>query len=255
MAVPIIAASSKGEVSTSGPSLTVAAPAGMSSGDLDLVVVLANHMTNNKVLLTPAGYTQHVQIAVNYGRFLIAVLWRAAEAAPSSLSLGVQDGANFSRAAALRYRVTGADLVAPLDASSPALVSGTAAPNTTPTMTLPGVTTTVADCLAIGALYWGSSYVGGTEGSLYGLTAGWTTAGLNNRVSVAGGAYNTNGSGVIASKAMAVAGATGDLIFSPGYNADATAKDWIAHMFAIAPGEGGGPEPGALLVSSNFLGL
>lgn len=239
MTIPSIASSTYTTIGAAAGSATVAAPSGMGSGDFDCLVAYLRATNASKTIATPAGYAQLFQGAYSSNdRHKIAVFHRSAEASPADATVALTDASDIARAGIVRMRVSGVDLADPINVSAGAISEGSAPPSTSPTFTVPGLTTDGADCLAIGLVGWGSSYMAGANGSRFAVS-GWTIGAMNHCITAAGNASNP--SAVIASKGIAVAGSTGNFVADPEDHANATDQPWVGFMFALNPAAGGPP--------------
>ena len=208
-------------------SVTLAAPSGMGTGDLDLVIATFGCGVGSSFSAL-SGYTALTgsPFAIDNGgssRGQLGIWYKSADASPVDCAPAWN---SYSRNyIAGRWRVTGVDLAGPIDVIG-TVAEGAAAPSTSPTMTVTGATTTTANCLALCAFVWHSGLQGGPPSY---TASGWTASGLNS--------FTTFGtdkpSAVLMSKTIASAGSTGTCVIDPENNADATSADWLGLVFAL----------------------
>lgn len=208
-------------------SVTLAAPSGMGTGDLDLVIATFGCGVGSSFSAL-SGYTalSGSPFAIDNGgssRGQLGIWYKSADASPSSCAPA---WSSYSRNyIAGRWRVTGVDLGTPINVIGTAS-EGAAAPSTSPTMTVAATTTTAANCMALCAFAWHTGLQGGPP--CY-TASGWTASGLNSFTQFA----SDRPSAVLFSKTIAAAGSTGTCVVDPENNADATSADWLGVIFAL----------------------
>jgi PKD domain len=144
MAVAFRAAGTLG-TSTAGAATVVPYPAGVASGDLLILQFIANATSTPA---TPSGWTALFgpTTTTTYGNKCY-VFWRVAGGSePSTVSVTISTG----QGAGIMSAFTGANTSAPINVHAEATLPGG---GTSPTMTTPSVTTTVANTMLL-RMYW-----------------------------------------------------------------------------------------------------
>jgi hypothetical protein len=219
-------------VQSAGPTGNTASfsvPGGTASGDLGLIIVGIG-TGQGSTFNTPSGWTELWQDNLNAGGTTgrWAAYWRTEPASPASVDVTWTSYARHYVGA--RYRITGHDATAPINATS-ALSSGSVASNASPPeFTIGGLTTTVDDCLLIAALCWQSGNFNATP---YVVPSGWSATGLNH-TSVSSG---PRPSACAFQRTAASAGASGGvtIVAQNLFNPDSDARSWGGRFLAIAP--------------------
>lgn len=181
---------------TGADSITLTAPAGITAGELLLIIVgdddvgagpeFSNNVSGWNFLATAGNATADAHIAV---------YWK--EATGSEGNVVVNPASTGDDIFGWYIRISGADTADPFDVSNFAQSSADADPHT-----VPQVTTTVVNTLAI----FGLSFDGG-DGDPFTISGtGWAEEG-----ELAAGTGTDNAGGVWGSKDMPTAGATGDV--------------------------------------------
>lgn len=223
---------------TSANTATFSVPSGTASGDLGLILVGIG-TGQGSTFNTPSGWTELWQDNLNAGGTTgrWAAYWRTEPASPASVDVTWSSYARFYVGA--RYRITGHDATAPINAIG-SLTAGAVASNASPPeFAVSGLTTTVDDCLLIVALCW---QCGNFNGTPYAVPSGWSATGLNH-TSVASG---LRPSACAFQRTAASAGATGGVTITAQnlFNPDSDARSWGGRFLAIAPSAAPPPAAG-----------
>lgn len=202
MAAPVIASSSVDKTGNTLTDLTFTygadGPSGIAAGNLLLLigtcVKATTAATLSAALFTPI---RHVQAAAGTNRGTVGAWWKTAGAAETTQNLLSDGNVATDGFVGKMYRITGQHPTTPINASNEI---DTATDNAA----IPGVTTTVNECLVF--------YISGT-GS--GSTNTWTwDAGVTEDADF-GTDPGLSANMTIATKVQAVAGATGNIISTP----------------------------------------
>lgn len=212
------------------PPISVAAPSGLTQGDLELLYVIIG-VGQGSTFTTPSGWTQLFQDNLNTGSVTgrHAAWWRIAPASPGSVDVSWDSYARHY--VGVRQRITGHNATAPINVTG-ALSSGAAASNSSPSFTVGAATTTMDDCLALAMLGW--MWGAFDPPPPYGTPSGWGGAGFNTQSH-----NNTNRpSGCMFQKAVASVGTTGTVVITPQnmWTSDPENRSWGGRIVAIAPG-------------------
>jgi hypothetical protein len=149
-------------------SLVTSAPAGLTTGDLELLFSL--RAGTNLAFDTPSNWTLLENAADNFNASRMQAWWRIADGSGSDAPTLTRSSASNCDAHASILRITGHDAVTPINAAES---TGASASTTSPPVT--SITTTEANCLLITGF--------GTSGVLItGTPSGWTQKALTNAV-------------------------------------------------------------------------
>lgn len=245
MPAPSILSMQTSLLSGAAASFDAGVPAGLGTGDLDLICVVALSSVPGKALAIPSGYNGIINGGPAGARIRIMACWRHAGTTPADATVELTDATDIQRAAAVRYRIAGHDETTPIDVASASLVDDTDNMKDDPTgFAVPGITTQTDQALVFAAAALASSYIQKISGDdRFAVSSPWSLAGLARVITFAGA--TNNGAGAIATRAVATAGSSGTCSFE----VDAfTTKDeqfpWTGGMFAIRaadPVPAGGP--------------
>lgn len=220
MAVPVVASFTSDTSLSSGADLIIPKPTGLASGDLCIVICSMDSTTAGDGFVAKAGWTREQMFGAGGTTDVnLTIFSRIADGTEGATETFTENGINHDLWG-YWLRITGANTSAPFN------VWGTPTEGALTPAAIPGVTTTVADCLAFYAL----AFDGGDQGSFSVSGTGWTESSEINA-----GTGSTNNAGCWGTKEMPTAGATGTATVSAATNNDGFASI----QFAVAPAGGG----------------
>lgn len=225
-------------------SLDITAPGDLAENHIDLIVG-AFSASDTTDYTTPSGFTRYLATAPGGNNEVGAFFGdRLAPSSPGTVNLvhGV-----VRRAIVSRVGISGVDTSDPRDVISGSLTAGSSSEEDAGfTVTVPALTTTVANTLAVACVAFGNT--GGVAMTSFTFPSGWTELYFNKT-----GSGNGNCAMVWGYKAIASEGTTGDFAVPYQRAGGANLIYWKGAMIAYQPPQG---DPAPVIVRRpRFIGL